>query len=132
MRWIARFQIAMIMLFRRQDQTARLNQEMQFHLEQQVTENIANGMSPDQARSAALRVFGNPTLLRDQTRSNWSWSWLEKFARDIRYGTRTLFRSPSFALIAILVMALDDDRSTAAHRRDGGRFCRAETQPFRD
>src|SRR6266566_2117002 len=49
----------------RQDETARLNQEMQFHLEQQVAENIANGMSPDQARSAALRIFGNPTLLRD-------------------------------------------------------------------
>jgi predicted permease len=113
MRWIVRFRIAMIMLFRRQDETARLNQEMQFHLEQQVAENIANGMSPDQARSAALRIFGNPTLLRDQARSNWSWSWLEKFARDVRYGTRTLLRSPGFALIAILVMALGIGATTS-------------------
>src|SRR5215467_500477 len=99
MRWTARFRMAMIMLFHRQNETAKLDQEMQFHLEQQIKENIANGMSPEEARSAALRIFGNPTLVRDQARSNWSWSSLEKFARDIRYGTRTLSRSPGFALV---------------------------------
>jgi predicted permease len=113
MRWIEQFRMAILMLFHRNSETERLNQEMQFHLDQQVTENIANGMSPDEARSAALRTFGNPTLLRDQARSNWSWGWLEKFARDVRYGTRTLLRSPGFALIAILVMALGIGATTS-------------------
>ena len=63
-------------------------------------------MSPDEARYAALRTFGNPTLLREQARSSWSWNWLEKFLRDLRYGVRTLARSPGFAFTAILVMAL--------------------------
>src|SRR5260370_13336995 len=86
---------------------------MQLHVEQQVNENIANGPSPDEAPSAALRMFGNPTLLREQARSNWNWSWLEKCGRDVRYGTRTLFRSPGFALVAILVMALGIGATTA-------------------
>ncbi len=58
MRWFEQFRMAMLMLFRRQAETERLNQEMQFHLEQQVNENIAHGLSPDEARSAALRMFG--------------------------------------------------------------------------
>jgi predicted permease len=113
MRWIERFRMAMLMLFRRNSENVRLTQEMQFHLDQQITENIAQGMSPDEARSAALRTFGNPTLLHDQARSTWSWDWLEKFARDVRYGTRTLFRSPGFAIIAILVMALGIGATTS-------------------
>ncbi|NYF52955.1 ABC transporter permease [Tunturiibacter gelidoferens] len=113
MRWIQRLRMAMLMLFRRSSETARLDQEMQFHLDQQIAENIAAGMAPDQARSAALRTFGNPTLLHDQARSTWSWSWLEKFTRDVRYGARTLVRSPGFAIVAVLVMALGIGATTS-------------------
>lgn len=113
MRWLERFRMAVLALFRRDRETARLNDELQFHLEQQVSENIAKGMSPAEARSAALRKFGNPTLLRDQARSTWSWNWLETGVRDVRYGVRTLGRSPGFALIAILVMALGIGATTS-------------------
>jgi predicted permease len=113
MRWFERFRMAILMLFRRKNETARLSDELQFHLDQQVAENIAEGMSAEEAHSAALRKFGNPTLLRDQTRSTWSWNWLEISIRDLRYGTRTLARSPGFALIAILVMALGIGATTS-------------------
>jgi len=113
MRWLERFRMATLMLFRRQQQTVRLNDELRFHLDQQVKENIARGLSPEEAHYAALRTFGNPALLRDQARSSWSWNWLEKFPRDLRYGVRTLTRSPGFALTAILVMALGIGASTA-------------------
>jgi predicted permease len=113
MRWFERFRMAMLMLFRRQSESARLNDELQFHLEQQVKENIASGLNPDEARYAALRTFGNPTLLSHQARSTWSWNWLEKFLRDIRYGVRTLSRSPGFALTSILVMALGIGATTS-------------------
>src|SRR6516162_5515541 len=95
-----------LMLLRRRNATARLNQEIQFHLEQQVAENLAAGMDPAEARSAALRLFGNPTLVRDEARSTWGWGWLEKTWRDLRYGLRTLGRAPTFGFIAIVVMAL--------------------------
>jgi predicted permease len=113
MRWLERFRMAMLMLFRRKAQNARLNDELAFHLDQQVKENIARGMAPDEARYAALRAFGNPTALGDEARSSWSWNWLEKFLRDVRYGARTLTRSPGFAVTAILVMALGIGATTS-------------------
>ena len=113
MRWLERFRMAMLMLFRRKTQNARLNDELAFHLDQQVKENIARGLAPDEARYAALRAFGNPTALGDEARSSWSWNWLEKFLRDLRYGARTLTRSPGFALTAILVMALGIGATTS-------------------
>ena len=113
MRWIEQFRMSMLMLFRRESQSKRLNDELAFHLEQQVKENIAKGITPDEARYAALRTFGNPTVLRDQARSSWSWNWLEKFLRDVRYGARTLTRSPGFSLTAILVMALGIGATTS-------------------
>ena len=96
MRWLQRFRMAMLMLFHRKSETARLNNELQFHLEQQIAENVGQGMDPEQARLAALRVFGNPTLLREESQSTWSWNWLEALWRDARYGIRTLGRSPEF------------------------------------
>jgi predicted permease len=113
MRWFEQFRMAMLMLFHRQTQTARLNDELAFHLDQQVKENIARGLAPDEARYAALRAFGNPTQLRDEARSSWSWNWLERFLRDLRYGARTLSRSPGFSLTAILVMALGIGATTS-------------------
>ncbi|QNI34839.1 ABC transporter permease [Alloacidobacterium dinghuense] len=94
------------MLFRRGKEGARLNDELQFHLEQQIAENVAAGMSEEEARHAAMRSFGNPTALRDETRGTWNWSWLESLFRDARIASRTLLRTPSFAVVATLVMAL--------------------------
>jgi predicted permease len=79
---------------------------LDFHLQQQIAENVSHGMPELAARKAALRTFGNPTVLRDEARASWSWSWLEKMVRDIRYGARTLGRSPGFTLTAVVVMAL--------------------------
>lgn len=113
MRWPERVRMAFLMLFHRSSETSRLNEELQFHIDQQIDENIARGMSREQARSAAMRAFGNPTLLRDQARSTWSWNSMEKFLRDVRYGARTLARSPGFAIITIIVMALGIGATTS-------------------
>ncbi len=94
------------MLLGRGREGRRLDAELEFHLEQQIAENRAAGMSAEEARQAALRSFGNPVALREQTRESWSWNGLESLGRDVRIGARTLLRSPGFALTAIVVMAL--------------------------
>ena len=106
MRWISQLQMRVQMLFRRNSKTARLHEELQFHIDQQTEENIAAGMSTQEAHHAAMRAFGNPALLREQARETWSWQWLENIARDVRYAIRTLGRTPGFTVIAVLVMAL--------------------------
>jgi len=106
MRWMARLQMRIQLLFTRRQADSRLNDELRDHLERQTAENIAAGMSADEARFAAMRIFGNPALLREQARASWSWNRLESLWRDLRYGMRTLRRSPGFAAIAILVMSL--------------------------
>jgi predicted permease len=85
---------------------ADLDRELRSGLELEEEEQREGGISPADARYAALRAFGNPTLIREQTRSVWSWNWLESAARDLRLSLRTLGRTPGFTVIAILVMAL--------------------------
>ena len=94
------------MLFGRKRAGRQLNDELSFHLDQQIRENIAAGMSHTEARQAALRLFGNPGLTQEQARAHWSWTGPELFLRDLSFGLRSLFRSPGFSIIAILVMAL--------------------------
>ena len=94
------------MLFARGRAAEQLNDELQFHIEQQIAENRAAGMSAEEARQAALRTFGNAAALRDHARETWSWHWLEQFMRDVRQSVRSLLRTPGFSLIATVVLAL--------------------------
>ena len=106
MRWLNQLWMQIRMLLWRGSADAELDEELRFHLEQQIAENRAAGMSAEEARYAALRAFGNPASLRDTTRATWSWNKLEQFAHDLRIGTRTLTRTPGFAIIAILITTL--------------------------
>ena len=106
MRWFNRLAMKIQMLFGRGQAGTRLDDELRFHIERQTAENIASGMSAEEARYAALRSFGNPALLREQARATWGWNGLESILRDLRYGARTLRRTPGFTAIAIVVMAL--------------------------
>ena len=85
---------------------ADLERELRSDLELEEEEQREGGISGEEARYAALRAFGNPALIREQTRAVWSWNWLESLARDLRFSLRTLRRTPGFTVIAILVMAL--------------------------
>ncbi|MGA3010591.1 MAG: ABC transporter permease [Terracidiphilus sp.] len=90
--------------FKKRD--ADLERELRSDLELEEEEQREEGVSRDEAHYAALRAFGNPALIQEQTRAVWSWNWLESLARDLRFSLRSLRRAPGFAIIAILVMAL--------------------------
>jgi len=104
--WIYTIPLRLRALFRRSRLHSELDEEIRDHLDRQIEFNLASGMSPQEARLAALRKLGNAALVRDQTRATWNWNGLEQLVHDLRIGIRTLSRTPGFTLVAILVMAL--------------------------
>lgn len=91
---------------RRKRMLDQLDEDIREHLERETQENIDRGMSPEEARYAALRKFGNVARAKEQTHEVWSILWLEQFLRDVRYGLRTLSRNPSLTIAAVLAIAL--------------------------
>jgi predicted permease len=106
MAWTRRIWLRLQTLFGRNRNTQRLNEEMQFHLDQQIVENLSSGMSLEEARHAAMRAFGNATLFKEETSDTWGWTWLEQIAQDFRYGLRSMRNAPALTFVAIITLSL--------------------------
>ena len=96
---------------RRRDE--ELDEELQSHLRMAIRDRVDRGEAPEEAAAAARREFGSVGLVREVTRDMWGWGWLERLARDVQYAFRGLLHSRTYALAAIVTLALGIGANTA-------------------
>jgi MacB-like periplasmic core domain len=100
-------------VFSRSNLEQELNAEIKSHLEMRIEDNIAAGMSPNEARRNALLRFGNPTVVRERATGEDVALMLEIFAFNIRYALRQFGRNRAFAVTVILTISLGIGLNTA-------------------
>src|SRR5262252_6729031 len=106
MRWYYKLPLRLRSLFRKYKTELDLSEELQFHLQNQIDENVAQGPDSQEARRAALRSLGGVEQVKEECRDARKTDLIENFLRDMRLGLRMLRRNPGFTVLTILCLTL--------------------------
>src|SRR5713101_3902016 len=104
--WLYTIPLRLRSLFRRRHVEQELNEELQFHLEQKIKEGIANGLSPKQARYAAMRAMDGLEQRKEEMRDMRRIHWFTDFLDDARFAIRSLRRTPGLTAFVVITLAL--------------------------
>jgi len=113
MKAIRAFLFRLIGLFDKERRDRELTEEIETHLRMQIEGNIRSGMTPGQARRAALLKSGGVELAKEVYRDRRGLPVLETAIRDLNHSLRLLSRSPAFTVVAALSLALGIGANTA-------------------
>ncbi len=104
--WLYTLPLRLRLRFHPKQADQEIKNELRDHLEQQIKENVARGMSPEEARYSALLALGGMTQIEQQCRDARGGNVIEDFVQDLRYGFRQLCRNPGFSVLSILCLVL--------------------------